>query len=51
MTGDMFIEIPQTGSFDFKHNLFWNDPDTKTRWEAKLPFQVSRRHVGIGEHV
>ena len=40
MTGDLFIEVPQSGSFDFKHNLFWNDPKTKTRFEAKLPFQV-----------
>ena len=40
MTGDMFIEIPQDGDFRFKHNLFWNDPKTKTRFEAKLPFQV-----------
>jgi alpha-1,3-mannosyltransferase len=43
MTGDMFIEIPQSGDFSFKHNLFWNDPKTKTRFDAKLPFQVSRQ--------
>jgi len=40
ITGDMFIEIPQSGSFDFKQNLFWNDPGTKKRFEEKLPFQV-----------
>jgi alpha-1,3-mannosyltransferase len=40
MTGDMFIEIPQSGSFDFKQNLFWNDPGTKKRFEKGLPFQV-----------
>jgi len=40
MTGDMFIEIPQSGSFDFKGNLFWNDPKTRARLDAKLPFQV-----------
>jgi alpha-1,3-mannosyltransferase len=40
MTGDMFIEIPQSGSFEFKGNLFWNDPVTRTRFDAKLPFQV-----------
>lgn len=40
MTGDMFIEIPQSGSFEFKQNLFWNDPATKKRFEAGLPFQV-----------
>ncbi|KIX01849.1 uncharacterized protein Z518_09576 [Rhinocladiella mackenziei CBS 650.93] len=40
MTGDMFIEIPQDGSFEFKHNLFWNDPVTRKRFDMKLPIQV-----------
>ena len=40
ITGDMFIEIPQSGAFDFKWNLFWNDPTSRRRLEAKLPFQV-----------
>jgi len=40
MTGDSFIETPQSGSFDFKGNLFRNDPRTRARFDAKLPFQV-----------
>ena len=38
--GDMFVEIPQTGSFEFANNLFWNDAATRELFEAKLPFQV-----------
>jgi len=40
MQGDQFFEIPQSGAWDFSKNLFWNDPKTRTRHEARLPFQV-----------
>lgn len=40
INGDLFFEIPQSGSWDFSHNLFWNDPDSQSLYEAKLPFQV-----------
>lgn len=40
MNGDQFFEIPQDGSWDFNGNLFWNNPQTKARLEAKVPFQV-----------
>ena len=40
MTGDQFFEIPQSGTWDFNGNLFWNDPTSKSRLEAKVPFQV-----------
>ncbi|KIW94622.1 uncharacterized protein Z519_04598 [Cladophialophora bantiana CBS 173.52] len=38
LTGDMFVKPPNTG--DTNGTLFRNDPKTKTRFEAKLPFQV-----------
>jgi alpha-1,3-mannosyltransferase len=40
MNGDQFFEIPQSGSWEFKDNLFWNHPLSKDRWKAKKPFQV-----------
>jgi len=40
INGDLFFEIPQSASWDFSKNLFWNDPNTKARFQAKLPFQV-----------
>lgn len=40
MNGDQFFEIPQSGSWEFAENLFWNEPKAKTRFEAKQPFQV-----------
>jgi len=40
ITGDTFFEIPQNGEWKFAANLFWNDPLSKQRFEAKLPFQV-----------
>jgi alpha-1,3-mannosyltransferase len=40
MNGDQFFEVPQSGSWEFSNNLFWNHPPSKDRWEAKKPFQV-----------
>jgi alpha-1,3-mannosyltransferase len=40
LNGDQFFEIPQSGSWDFSGNLFWNHPASRARWEAKKPFQV-----------
>ena len=40
MSGDQFFEIPQSGSWDFAENLFWNDPDSRSFLDAKKPFQV-----------
>jgi alpha-1,3-mannosyltransferase len=40
MNGDQFFEIPQSGSWEFSDNLFWNHPPSKDRWKAKKPFQV-----------
>lgn len=38
--GDIFFNITQEGSWDYAHNLFYSDPKTKSRYEARLPFQV-----------
>jgi alpha-1,3-mannosyltransferase len=40
MNGDMFIEVPQSGSFDFMDNLFWNDDAARYHVDEKLPLQV-----------
>ncbi|KIW53277.1 hypothetical protein PV05_08865 [Exophiala xenobiotica] len=40
LNGDLFVEIPQSGAWDFVRNVFWNDPASKARLEAKLPVQV-----------
>jgi alpha-1,3-mannosyltransferase len=40
MNGDQFFEIPQSGSWEFAENLFWNHPASREAWEAKKPFQV-----------
>ena len=40
MNGDMFVEVPQSGSFEFAWNLFWNDKDARYRFDEKLPLQV-----------
>jgi alpha-1,3-mannosyltransferase len=40
MNGDLFFEIPQSGSWDFSGNLFWDDPKTRDLLDAKLPFQA-----------
>lgn len=40
MSGDMFVEVPQSGSFEFAHNIFWNDNDARAHVDDKLPLQV-----------
>lgn len=40
LKGDMFVEVPQSGSFDFAWNLFWNDKEARQRVDKKLPLQV-----------
>ncbi|KIX93413.1 uncharacterized protein Z520_10832 [Fonsecaea multimorphosa CBS 102226] len=40
MNGDLFVEIPQSGSFEFSRNLFWNDEKARTHVDDKLPLQV-----------
>ena len=40
MNGDMFIEVPQDGSFQFASNLFWNDKEARLRLDQKIPLQV-----------
>jgi alpha-1,3-mannosyltransferase len=40
MTGDLFFNIPEDGSWDFAWNLFWNDDKARARLAAAKPFQV-----------
>jgi alpha-1,3-mannosyltransferase len=40
ISGDTFFEIPQSSEWTFANNLFWNDPISKQKFEAKNPFQV-----------
>jgi alpha-1,3-mannosyltransferase len=40
MTGDLFFNIPENGSWDFAWNLFWNDDKARARLAAAKPFQV-----------
>lgn len=41
INGDLFFDIPPgTGSFAKASNLFWNEPESKARFEAKRPLQV-----------
>jgi alpha-1,3-mannosyltransferase len=40
ITGDTFFEIPQNSAWWFASNLFWNDPKSKRKLEAREPFQV-----------
>ncbi|KAL2753110.1 glycosyltransferase family 69 protein [Sodiomyces alcalophilus JCM 7366] len=40
MNGDSFFEIPPDGNWNSAWNLFWNAPETKARFDARLPFQV-----------
>jgi alpha-1,3-mannosyltransferase len=47
INGDTFFEIPQSGSWDFASNLFWNDPKTRKRLDAMQPFQVYACWNGI----
>jgi alpha-1,3-mannosyltransferase len=41
MKGNWFFNIPpDTGGWEHAHDLFWNDPATRARFDALLPFQV-----------
>lgn len=41
ISGDLFFEIPpETGSFAKATDLFWNDPESKARFDAGQPLQV-----------
>ncbi|KAI4114503.1 MAG: hypothetical protein LQ338_007998, partial [Usnochroma carphineum] len=40
MTGDSFFYIPPDGNWGSSRNLFWNDPETKQRFDMGKPFQV-----------
>ena len=40
MTGDLFFNIPEDGSWDYAWNLFWNDEKARVRLAAMKPFQV-----------
>jgi alpha-1,3-mannosyltransferase len=47
MTGDLFFNIPENGSWDYAWNLFWNDPKAHARWASSKPFQVFACWNGI----
>lgn len=38
--GDLFFNIPDTGSWEYSTDLFWNDPETQSRWKTGKSFQV-----------
>ncbi|KAH8649017.1 glycosyltransferase family 69 protein [Xylariales sp. PMI_506] len=40
LKGDSFFDVPPDGSRDYAWDLFWNDEETKSRFDKKLPFQV-----------
>lgn len=40
MNGDIFFDIPPDTSWGRATYLFWNDPETKARFDAKKPIQV-----------
>ncbi|KAL7962620.1 alpha-1,3-mannosyltransferase CMT1 [Trichoderma compactum] len=40
INGDSFFHIPPNGNWGEAHNLFWNAPDTKSRFEQLRPFQA-----------
>ena len=40
MNGESFFEIPQSGSWEFAENLFWNDPPARARLDRGQPIQV-----------
>ncbi|KAB5546820.1 glycosyltransferase family 69 protein [Coniochaeta sp. 2T2.1] len=41
LIGDLFFNIPpETASYSFAHDLFWNDPVSRARFDAHQPFQV-----------
>ncbi|KAL7795835.1 alpha-1,3-mannosyltransferase CMT1 [Trichoderma ceciliae] len=40
INGDSFFHIPPSGNWGEALNLFWNAPDTKSRFDLLRPFQV-----------
>ncbi|KAI1612533.1 cryptococcal mannosyltransferase 1-domain-containing protein [Exophiala viscosa] len=40
MNGEMFFEIPQSGSWEFSKNLFWNHFESRSRYKQGKPVQV-----------
>ncbi|KAG8671746.1 hypothetical protein FPOAC1_005003 [Fusarium poae] len=38
--GDSFFEVGSDGNWNSAWNLFWNDPQTRARFEEHKPFQV-----------
>ncbi|KAL6902942.1 glycosyltransferase family 69 protein [Trichoderma evansii] len=40
INGDSFFHIPANGNWGEAHNLFWNAPDTRARFDELRPFQV-----------
>lgn len=40
MVGDLFFEVPQSHSWDFARNLFWNHEPSRQSYEKGHPFQV-----------
>ncbi len=40
MVGNIVFEITQTASWEYKANLFWDDPPSKEKFEKVQPFQV-----------
>jgi len=40
INGDSFFEIPPDGNWNSAWNLFWNEPETRSRYDQHQPFQV-----------
>jgi len=40
ITGDSFFEIPPDGNWNSAWNLFWNEPETQSKYALHQPFQV-----------
>lgn len=40
ISGDLFFDIPKDASWSRATNLFWNDKESKQRFDAKKPLQV-----------
>jgi alpha-1,3-mannosyltransferase len=47
MTGDSFFNVPSDGNWNSAWNIFWNDPEAKTNYDRKTPFQVFSCWNGI----
>lgn len=40
INGDLFFEVPPDISWKRAQDMFWNEPTSRARWHAHLPFQV-----------